>query len=646
MICFDLNIPFVDKEGNKKTIRSKIVVKVMELGYAGVAYNRTIKGVMSNSSICVIPLLPLSNFLKVAPTLSTSVEFHRELLGVPLNTPFRQYTRLTVVVDSLVQMGALNSGNPVLKSYDLVAVQPLNQITFDQACKVAEVDIIAIDFSEKLPFRLKLPMVKAAIERGVYFEITYSSLIDAQYQSRVQMITNAKLLVDWTRGKNLIISSAAASVTELRGPCDVTNLASLLGLSTERAKAAISKNCRSLIASALRKKQFYKETIRVERVLPSEKMNSKEPWYGDWNNWDQISSGDGDILLDDIAKCFLASNKLPKTSKAIDFTSIVKEVSSSGAQLKDWLSGGGGNVKQSNELETVHSEDQVSFASTKIEHQVSSFEGLLESVSERVVPRNSADDKEFGTLATCHEEPTCSDGYEKIQAVDGIIETDKLSEKCISVHEESLVLPCEGSSELNEIALSKDDERSSELNEVTLPEDSESPSKLNEVTLPQDNLYTIKIDFESPMDTSEFCIPFKEIDLSSSHNHNEVSKKIYGIGLVFSGDNLIMNSSLSETNGMEEKDLDLNEHNDDAAPLADEMQMDNVRVGETLVELDEQNQEILVETGRRIQDKRKPGHRPLKVRRSLLPVTSPFKRILNAELFKKKSQKSKKKKMV
>jgi ribonuclease P/MRP protein subunit RPP1 len=48
--------------------------------------------------------------------------------------------------------------------------------------------------------------------------------------------------VDWTRGKNLIISSGAPSVTELRGPNDVINLMFLLGLSAERARAAISKN--------------------------------------------------------------------------------------------------------------------------------------------------------------------------------------------------------------------------------------------------------------------------------------------------------------------------------------------------------------------------------------------------------------------
>lgn len=55
---------------------------------------------------------------------------------------------------------------------------------------------------------------------------------------------NFQLLVDWTRGKNLIISSGAPTVFELRGPYDVANLSSLLGLSMERAKAAVSKNCR------------------------------------------------------------------------------------------------------------------------------------------------------------------------------------------------------------------------------------------------------------------------------------------------------------------------------------------------------------------------------------------------------------------
>ncbi|KAG7949914.1 hypothetical protein I3843_13G088200 [Carya illinoinensis] len=334
---FDLNVPYLESSPSTdrmpfKAARTKLVIKAMELGYTGIAYNNTIKGVMSDHDRCAVSLLTLSSLLKLVPSLASSVNLHRDLLGVPRASPFRQYTRLTVCVESLLQAQALNSGNPILKTYDLVAVRPLNQVVFDQACEKSEVDIIAIDFSEKIPFRLKLPMVKAAIERGVYFEITYSNLI-ADVQTRRQMISNAKLLVDWTRGKNLIFSSAAPSVNELRGPYDVANLSSLLGLSMERAKAAISKNCRTLIANALRKKHFYKDAIRVEVLSSDGQLDCNKPLSGDWFKWDPISSGEGDLLLENMAKSFPASNKISKTVKAIDFASVVNGMTSHGFQV-------------------------------------------------------------------------------------------------------------------------------------------------------------------------------------------------------------------------------------------------------------------------------------------------------------------------
>lgn len=140
---FDLNIPYLEAPpsdtATHKATRVKIVIKAMELGYSGVAYNRTIKGVMSDRDRCSVTLLTLSALLKVAPSLSSSVNFHRDLLGVPLASPFRQYTRLTVCADTIAQCQVLNAGNPVLKSYDLVAVRPLNQSAFDHACEKAEV---------------------------------------------------------------------------------------------------------------------------------------------------------------------------------------------------------------------------------------------------------------------------------------------------------------------------------------------------------------------------------------------------------------------------------------------------------------------------------------------------------------------------
>ncbi|XP_065868887.1 uncharacterized protein [Euphorbia lathyris] len=328
---FDLNLPYETLQSSKTT-RLKLVIKAMELGYTGIAYNHTIKGVMSDRDRCSIVPFSLSSLLNFAPSLSASVNLHRDLLGIPRSSPFRQYTRLTVCVDNPAKSQALNSGNSILKTYDLVAVRPLNQVAFDHACEKSEVDIIAVDFSEKLPFRLKQPMVKAAIQRGVYFEITYSDLI-VDVQVRRQMISNAKLLVDWTRGRNIILSSGASSVSELRGPCDVANLSSLLGLSTERAKAAISKNCRNLIAIALRKKHFHKEAIRVELMPSDVKSDPKAPLSLDWLKWDPLSSGEGDLLLEDMAKSFSATVGVSGSVKAIDFTSVIDSISSHGGSL-------------------------------------------------------------------------------------------------------------------------------------------------------------------------------------------------------------------------------------------------------------------------------------------------------------------------
>ncbi|XP_050371360.1 protein GAMETOPHYTE DEFECTIVE 1 [Argentina anserina] len=335
---FDLGIPYTDLPPlPDRSTRAKLVTKALELGYAGVAYNRTIKGVMSDRDRCSIPLLTLPSLLKLSPHLTSSVAFHRDLLSVPRATPFRQYTRLTVCAETPAQAQALNYGNPVLKTYDLVAVKPMNQSAFEQACEKLEVDIIAIDFSESLPFRLKQHLVKAAMERNVYFEITYAGFI-ADVRTRRQIITNAKLLVDWTRGRNIIISSAAPTANEFRGPYDVANLMSLLGLSVERAKAAVSRNCRTLISNAMRKKHYHKEAIRVE-VLPSGQEIDK-PWSSDSFNWDPISSGEGDLLLDDLAKAFSnSSTKATKTVKSTNFASVVDSMPSLGFQVKDDKSG-------------------------------------------------------------------------------------------------------------------------------------------------------------------------------------------------------------------------------------------------------------------------------------------------------------------
>ncbi|KAH0461740.1 hypothetical protein IEQ34_009315 [Dendrobium chrysotoxum] len=377
MSFFDLSIPYVEKTGapaldncSRRDCRLRTVARTMELGYTAIAYDRPFRGVLSDADRCQIAPFPAQSFLDpvvgCSPAAFTvSVALHRDLLGVPRASQFRQYTRITVSVDSAAAASALNSGNRLLRSYDLVAARPVNQMAFDQACNASEVDIISLDFSQKLPFRLKLAMVQAAVKRGVHFEISYSHII-AGGHARRQILSEAKRLGEWTRGKNLIISGSAMSLNEVRGPRDVANLSAiLLGLTMERAKAAISGNCRSLVSNALRKKNcYFKEAIKIERILPEEKMDSQGAWFKEWNDWDPISSGENDLpSLDDMAKLFSAASKHSKSQNAIDFTSSINGMAPNASIFSSTynleLDSADGN-HPSDELEQRHYVDHVS----------------------------------------------------------------------------------------------------------------------------------------------------------------------------------------------------------------------------------------------------------------------------------------------
>ncbi|XVF05595.1 hypothetical protein REPUB_Repub05bG0186300 [Reevesia pubescens] len=561
---FDLNIPYTDSTPlNKassaaaKSTRIKIVIKAMELGYTGIAYNRTIKGVMSDRDRCSIPLLTISSLLNIAPFLSSSVNLHRDLLGVPRSSPFRQYTRLTVCIDAAAQSQALNSGNPVLKTYDIVAVRPLNQNAFDHGCEKAEVDIISIDFSDKVPFRLKLPMVKAAIKRGVYFEVTYSDLI-VDVHLRRQMLSNAKLLVDWTRGKNLIFSSAVPSVCEVRGPNDVANLASLFGLSIERAKAAVSKNCRCLLASALRRKHFFKDVIRVEAVPSSGPFDNGKPSSTDWLNWDPISSGEGDLLLDDMAKSFSASGNVSKTVKAIDFDSVIDNLPSRGFQIKDLISGTKATTqslaKVKNNLSTTEPVElsitinQVSEKSSNLVLLPETEKALLDDTpSENLTSvfgdsqklylasdatKPSADSEEVVTGTTTTEEEL--ETHNGSDIVFSSVETQDLqSENCIPGHEQNAMLLNENvkteasGNELN--AVMPNENVTSEASAMDIEPDV-AGNELNAV-MPNENVTSqastmdIELDVDCNASTLEISHPSEDNSLPPSQNKVSKSSK-------------------------------------------------------------------------------------------------------------------------
>jgi RNase P/RNase MRP subunit p30 len=67
---------------------------------------------------------------------------------------FKQYTRITVNVEGVTEAQLLHNGNAALMKYDVVAACPGTLPAFVHLCKQAEIDIIRLDFSRRLPFNL------------------------------------------------------------------------------------------------------------------------------------------------------------------------------------------------------------------------------------------------------------------------------------------------------------------------------------------------------------------------------------------------------------------------------------------------------------------------------------------------------------
>lgn len=71
--------------------------------------------------------------------------------------------------------------------YQLIAIRTSNPRVFEEACSSYDIDIISLDSSKRLTFRLDPLLVQQAMARGVYFELCYSHGIRGKKGKRARM---------------------------------------------------------------------------------------------------------------------------------------------------------------------------------------------------------------------------------------------------------------------------------------------------------------------------------------------------------------------------------------------------------------------------------------------------------------------------
>ena len=128
----------------------------------------------------------------------------------------------------------------------MIAVQPESGAVFDYLCDKADVDLIVVDATKRLPFVFRKHTVMKAIERGIQFELSYANAF-SDTSSRRHFLSNLIALARATGGRHLILSSGTPHSIFLRSPYAVIHMARLAGLSQIQATATISSNPQRLI---------------------------------------------------------------------------------------------------------------------------------------------------------------------------------------------------------------------------------------------------------------------------------------------------------------------------------------------------------------------------------------------------------------
>lgn len=216
----DLNLS-VDGCGSQIERIKMLLDRAFEFGYGTVAVNTIVDTRNLSGKNIFIPQPKLIDFR----TKSTK--------------EFRVLNRITAVIEDESQCHQfLNS--PMIKKYDIVALQPIGEKMLQQVYSLTDIDIICIDMTEKEEFKFKRRTLKMATRKNICFEIIYAPCLMSETSKR-RVFTNAQLLVNTLKGENVLVSSGATNPMELRSVEDVMNLALLFGLEKNQADASVRK---------------------------------------------------------------------------------------------------------------------------------------------------------------------------------------------------------------------------------------------------------------------------------------------------------------------------------------------------------------------------------------------------------------------
>lgn len=199
-----------------------------------------------------------------------------------LSACYRLFLRILAFDSNLCALIGKNQHEAALRACDVVAVCPLTEQAFTSACKDAPVDLLSLDLhsSSRLPFPLRPPMVRSALDRGLFLELHYSPAL-RDPSCRRHFLSQALQVVRACRGRQrLVWSSGAREAMDMRAPYDAMNLGSVVGLSHAAVKQAMLDHPRLVLLHAHQRQRVYRSVIEEDpegtlHVVGEEKTKKK-----------------------------------------------------------------------------------------------------------------------------------------------------------------------------------------------------------------------------------------------------------------------------------------------------------------------------------------------------------------------------------
>ncbi|KAG6011658.1 hypothetical protein E4U43_008191 [Claviceps pusilla] len=254
MMIYDLNISWSPSTTTDRLLQTLSLAS--SLGYSTVALSHTLELPFPANPTSPFPTIPSST---TTPARALPNVLRRATL--PLSDPAASNYRL----QSLANV------------YDILAIRPLTEKAFQNACLTLDIPIISLDLTTHFPFHFRPKPCMAAVTRGVRFEICYAQLFAADSRGRANFISNATSLFRATRGRGILISSEAKNALGLRGPADVVNLLNVWGLAREKGMDGVRSIPRSVVVNEGIKRNGFRGVINVVQVATKNSADSDGP---------------------------------------------------------------------------------------------------------------------------------------------------------------------------------------------------------------------------------------------------------------------------------------------------------------------------------------------------------------------------------